>query len=231
MDSCDNIRSERQGGYNVFVLSNGRNEPKGERKISSKLSKVLVESFLKRPSFKDVAFEKLTEMGNSAVLSAQTPNYRVQCEYLFLVLQGKKIRWSRNGDVTMLHFSNGELISRTESKPCQLLGDELEVEAELYDAEILDKKDHYLVAFTSAFQEKVSLQSIERCVRGADSAQDALDSLMQQYSQNGGDENVSVFTVHLPPRKKKSLWFVLIPVLIAVIFFVIGALGRMRPPM
>lgn len=229
MDSCDNIRSEHKGSNNIFVLSNGKNEPKGERKISSKLTRVLVESFLKRPSFKDIAYEKLAEIGNDAVMACQSPNYQIQCEYLFLAMRGKKIRWSRNGDVTLLHFADGELISRTEKTPCAKLGEALNAEPEIYDTEVLDNRDHFLVAYSDAFQEKVSLQSVERCVRGADSAQDLLNALMQQYSHNGGEENVSVFTLHLPPRKKNHIWLWL-PIIFAVVFFIIGALGRMRPP-
>ena len=231
MDSCDNVRSECRGSHNIFVLTNGKNEPKGNRKISSKLSKVFVESYLKRPALKQIAFEKLAELANSAVISAQSPNYRIQCEYLFLALRGNKIRYSRNGDVTLLHFADGELISKTENNPALPLGTALDVEAEIYDTEVLDNRCHFLVGFTDAFRERVSLQSVERCVRGADSAQDLLNSLMQVYSDKGGDENVSVFTLHLPPRKKKALLVLLIPIVIAILFFVVGALGRMRPPM
>ena len=229
MDSCDNVRSERQGANNVFVLSNGKNEPKGDRKISSKLSRVLVESFLKRPSLKAIAFEKLAEIGNNAVMASQTPNYQLQCEYLFLALRGKKIRWSRNGDVTLLHFADGVLVSGTEDAPCTLLGEDLTVEAEIYDTEVLDNRDHFLVAYSGAFREKMPVQSVERCVRGAESAQDLLNSLMQQYSANGGDANVSVFALHLPPRKKNHL-LLLLPLILAALFFIIRALGRMRPP-
>ena len=231
MDSCDNVRSECRGSHNIFVLTNGKNEPKGTRKISSKLSKVFVESYLKRPSLKEIAFEKLAELANSAVISAQSPNYRIQCEYLFLALRGNKIRYSRNGDVTLLHFADGELISHTENNSAPALGTALDVEAEIYETEVLDNKCHFLVGFSDAFKEKVSLQSVERCVRGADSAQDLLNSLMETYSDKEGDDNVSVFTLHLPPRKKKALLVLLIPVAIAIIFFIVGVLGRMRPPM
>ncbi len=231
MNRCDNICSESRGSNNIFVLTNGKNEPKGDRSISSKLSKVFVESYLKRPSLKEIAFKKFAELGNSAVFSAQSPNYRIQCEYLFLALRGNKIRWSRNGDVTLLHFADGELISRTEDSPSAPLGEELNVEAEIYDTEVLDHRNHFLVAFSDAFQKTVPLQIVERCVRGADSAQDLLNSLLQQYSSKGGDENVSVFAIHLPPKKKKLFMLLLLPVIIAIIFFIIGALGRMRPPM
>ena len=231
MDSCDNVRSECRGAHHIFVLLNGKNEPKGNRRISSKLSKVFVESYLKRPALKRIAFEKLAELANSAVLSAQSPNYRIQCEYLFLALWGNKIRYARNGAVSLLHFGDGELISKTENNPAPLLGTALDVDADISDTEVLDNKRHFLVGFTDAFQEKVSLQSVERCVRGADSAQDLLNSLMLTYSDKGGDENVSVFTLHLPPRKKKALLILLIPFAIAILFFLLGALGRMRPPM
>ena len=231
MDSCDNIRSECRGSNKLFVLANGKNEPKGNRRIASKLSKVLMESFLKRPSMKKVAFEKIADLGNNAVLAAQSPNYRTQCEYLLLALRGNKIRWSRNGDVTLLHFANGELISRTENKPALPLGDALDVEAEVYDTEVLENKRHFLIAFSDAFKAAVPLQSIERCVRGTASAQALLNNLMQQYSKAGSDENVSLFALHLPPRKKKLILLILIPLIAALIFFIIGALGRMRPPM
>lgn len=230
-DNCDNVCSECRGSHNIFVLTNGKNEPKGNRKISSKLSKVFVESYLKRPSFKRIAFEKLAALANSAVISAQSPNYRIQCEYLFLALRGNKIRWSRNGDVTLLHFADDALISRTEEAPVLPLGNALDVEPEIYETEVLDKKRHILVAFSDAFKEKVSLQSIERCIRGVASAQDLLDNLMQQYWSEGGDENVSVFALNLPPRKKKSLLILLFPVIIAILFLIVGVLMRMYPPM
>ena len=229
MECCDSIRTEHRGGYEVFVLTNGLNEPKGDRKISSKLSKVLIESFLKRPSLKEIAFEKLTEMANSAVICTQTPNFKIQCEYLFLILKGKQIRWFRNGNVKLWHFADGEFVSGTDGNDVPPLGDCLDVSADIYDAEVLDKKDHYIIAASGDFDHIVPLQSIERCVRSYDTAQELLNALLQQYSANGGSQNISMYTLHLPPRRKKSLLILLlIPVIAAIVFFIIGALGKAR---
>ncbi len=228
----DNIKCEQRGKHNVFVLANGMQEPKEKRIIASKICRVMIESFLKRPSLKDVAFEKIVEMANSAVLSAQTPNFRIQCEYLMLCLCGNKAKWIRNGDVTLLHFADGELVSRTEKAPQSALGEELNVEAEIYETETLGKEDHYLIAFTGNLEEKLSVSTIAKHVSNAESASGLQSMLLRQYASNGGEDNISMFTLHLPPRKK-SIWSILLAVLVAalIIFFVIGALGRMRPPM
>ena len=77
LDCFDNIKCEQRGSQNIFVLANGKNEPKGKRGIASKITRVFIESFMKKPSLNDIAFEKITEMANSAVLASQTPNFRI----------------------------------------------------------------------------------------------------------------------------------------------------------
>ena len=232
LECFDNIKCEQRGKHNVFVLANGMNEPKEKRIIASKICRVIIESFMKRPSLKEVAFEKLVEMANSAVFASQNPNFRIQCEYLMLCLCGNKAKWIRNGDVTLLHYANGELVSRTEREPHTVLGEELHVDADIYETETLGKEDHYLIAFTGNLEEKLSVNAITKHVRNAESAAGLQGMLLRQYASNGGEDKVSMITLHLPPRKK-SIWTILLLLLVAalVIFFVIGALGRMRPPM
>lgn len=232
LDSFDNIKCEQRGNHNVFLLANGLHEPKEKRTIASKVCRVMIETFLKRPSLNELAFHKIVEMANNAVLASQTPNFRIQCEYLMLCLCKNKAKWARNGDVTLLHFADGELVSRTEKDPQAALGEELNAEAEIYETETLGKEDHYLIAFTGNLEKKVSVDAIAKHVRNADSAAGLQSMLLRQYASNGGEDNISVFTLHLPPRKK-SVWTILLVTLLValVIFFVVGALGRMRPPM
>lgn len=232
MACFDNIKCEQRGKNNVFVLANGTHEPKEKRIIASKVSRVIIESFMKRPSLDDVAFAKIVEMANSAVLASQTPNFRIQCEYLMLCLCQNKVKWIRNGDVTLLHFADGELISRTEREPSVALGEELTVEADVYETETLGKGDHYLIGFTGDLEQKLSAGVIAKHVSNAESASGLQSMLLRQYVCNGGEDNISMFTLHLPPRKK-SIWTILLVALAAalILFFIVGALGRMRPPM
>lgn len=231
MDSCDNVRSENRGSYNVWTVTNSINEPKGSRKISSKISQVLVQSFLKRPSFKEVAFENISKLANDAVMSSQTPNFRVQCEMLMLILKGKQVKWVRNGNVKLYHFADGEFISGTDPEPSAPLGEELGLEPEIYETEVLDKRDHYFVALAGDCDDTLSVKNVEHCLGKAETAQELMSDLLHLHSANGGGENISVFTLHLPPKKKKLIWLLLIPVILIILFFVVGALGRMRPGM
>ena len=134
-----NARCHLKGRTGVCCLSNVYNVAKDtDPRVYAKPTKIVMESFFKRPSLNDQAMEGIMNVLKDGMLVEQSYHYRTEAEVGAVFFMGDHFRVVQAGDVVVLHFVDGmllnpEVLSDSDAHP--RLGSEDYEGAETKDAE------------------------------------------------------------------------------------------------
>jgi len=248
-----NIKDASKGKNAIGVLAVGCNEPKDGEGVGGKVTKILVENYLRRPSLKEEALKKLTEFAHDAVCVQQAPNYPVECALGALMIQDNRFRWICTGDVRIFHFVNGQVMeTNTGTSPRlgagpQPVGSSASAASQPASAsspttqgralpEVLPstefrKGENSFLLCSGSFAHAVSEREIESALSAAETAEDWLRSLKNLYEDRSSEEPFALMTIFMPEKRERMSKKALIAIIVALVlliagFFVFGALRR-----
>ena len=98
----DNVRCETKGSNSIAVMALTYNEPKGREGLGRKVTEVVLQHYMRRPSLKEIGLQKMTEFAHDAVCVEQSPGYAAECDLAVLMTQGNKFRWVCTGGSRIL---------------------------------------------------------------------------------------------------------------------------------
>ena len=229
------VKSAEKGKNCICVLADGRNEPTGNEPVGSKVTRIMVENYLRRPSLRDEAVEKITDFANNGVLIKQTPTYRVECSAAALMLQKDSFRWLRAGAVRLYHFVDGQLVTASGEAPTTPLGGGSALRTDVLPATHLGQGENSFLICSEGFARYVRESEMENALSAADSAEQWLRMLKDLYEDRAGGEPYSLMTVFVPSKRrrlmKKPVVIILVLLVLALaVFFGMGALRRGKGP-
>ena len=227
------VKSVEKGKNCICVLADGRNESRDSEPIGSKVTRIIVENYIRKPSLRDEALDKISEFANSGVLIKQTPTYHVECSIGMLMVQKDKFRWLRCGDVNLYHFVDGQLVLSTVDGNSTPLGTVGDLRMDTIDATELGKGENSFLICSTSFAEHIRTTEMENALSAADSADQWLRMLKDLYEDRANGEAYSIMTIFVPSKRrrlmKKPVMIALIVILIAaIVFFGLGALRRSK---
>ncbi len=232
----DSIRSATKGKNSVYAMAVASNEPRNQEGIAGKVSGIVFDSYLRRPSLRDEALMKMTEFAHNAVCAVQTPNYPVECSLAVLMTQGNHFRWLCAGDVRIFHLVNGQIVNSNKGVSPGLGGHESRDQPpESLEEQTFGKDENSFLLCSGSFTRYVSKNEIEETLAASETADDWMQALKNLYEDRCNGEPFSIMTVFIPlPKKRPAKAFVIAAVavlLIAALFFGLGAFRRknMRP--
>ncbi len=122
----ENAKVEIKGQRGVICLVNGINVPKTEgHSMPSKVTRILIESFMKRPSLGTEAMDAIYKLANNGVLVTQSPRYPSFASAGSVFFLKNKFVFSCAGDNVIFHFVDGmikEVFSGNSSGDAVYLG-------------------------------------------------------------------------------------------------------------
>lgn len=104
----ENSMVEIKGQRGVICLANGINVPKAEgQSMPSKVTRILIESFMKRPSLGTEAMDAIFKLSNNGVLVTQSPQYPSFASASGVFVLKNKFVFATAGDNVIFHFVDG----------------------------------------------------------------------------------------------------------------------------
>ena len=227
----ENVKSASKGKNSICVLAVGSNEPKQNEGVGGKVTRVVLENYMRRPSLKDDALMKLTEFAHNAICIEQTPNFHVSSSLAVLMTQGDHFRWLCAGDVHIFHFVNGQLMNSNKGLSPELGGSESkDCPPESLAETAFGQGENSFLLCSGSLLRYLKIGEIENALSLSDTAEDWLQSLKDLYEDRCEGESLSIMTVFVPSPKKRppkaGLIAVIAVILVIALFFAFGAVRR-----
>lgn len=229
------VKSAEKGKNCICVIADAKNEPREGDPTGSKVTRIMIENFLRRPSLRDEALEHILEFANSGVMIKQTPAYRVECSTAALMVHKDAFRWMRMGDVCLYHFVDGQLVNSAEEPSSPALGAGQQTKMDALPETQLGQGENSFLLCSASFAKYVKTTEMENALSAADSAEQWLKMLKDLYEDRSQGEPYSIMTVFVPSKrrrlmKKPVVIIIVVVVLLAAIFFGMGAIRRRNGP-
>ena len=247
-----NAKCRIQGSRGVCSLSNVKNVSKEvDPRVPAKPTKIIVESFFKRPSLGDQAMDGIMNMVKDGVLVEQSYHYRTEAEVGAIFFMGDHFRIAQAGDIVVLHFVDGmllnpEVLSAPSERPS--LGSEDYEAAEVTEAAEFGHGENTFLLCTREFAQGLSEEIIEEALQKACFTIDEKRGIMSydcnrwlkalrdifEESHMGKEYTAIAFSIPAKRQRPKSIIVIVIIVIaiLVAIFFLMGALrrGKGAPP-
>lgn len=226
-----NIQSVDKGKNGVAVLAIGYNEPKGQETLATKVTRVVVEHYMRRPSLKEEALQKITEFAHDAICVQQSPGYQAECAMCVLMTQSEEFRWVCSGDVRVFHFVNGQIMEENEGNSPRLGSGKTKDMPEVLPSTEFKKGENSFLVCSASFTRYVREDEIENALSLSENPDEWLRTLRNLYEDRCQGEPYALMTVFMPQKRKRLPKKAVIAIIVAVVVLVVGgffALGAIR---
>ena len=245
---AENAQAEMKGGRGVCSLVDSRNTPKTEEvSLAGKVNKIIVESYMKRPSLKEDAIKTLYRFVNNGVLVSQSPMYPCSASVSTILLLKNKYAFATAGDNVIFHFVNGilnEVFECNTDSSAVCVGTQNFMEPTISELHTFSQGENTFLMCTKNFADVLDEDILEETLAKATHTKiihnqevneikcDRWLKMLSEYAHDiSKEESYSAIALTVPEKRKKPKWVaVLIAVILALIigFFGFGALGKMR---
>lgn len=246
----ENSQVEMKGQKGVCCLANGINLSKTDgHSTPSKVIRILIESFMKRPALSADAMNAIFQLANNGVLVNQSPQYPSFVSAGAVFFLKNKYMYAVAGDNVIFHFVDGvltEVFTGTSGNEPIYLGNTRYSAPKISEPTPFPKGENtFLVcsrSFADSFPENVLTQSLSRATHVTQKGKQRLaevkcDIWLRSLWDNIGNMNPNIeyaaAALSLPNKKKKNkiILIAIIAALVLIIgFFVLGMFGNRRPP-
>ena len=244
----DNSVFELKGQKGIGCLVEGYNTPKdGGNSPESKVTRILVESYMKRPAISAEAMNAIFERANSGLMITQSPQYPSYASASAVFLLKNKFVYASAGDNVIFHFVNGRISDVFCNDPGEepmYLGVPGYTAPKVSDEVPFAKGSHTFLICSRSFADALSEEVLEGSLssnthitqKGKQQIADVkCDRWLRELKDNipsfNSDANYSAIAFSIPPKKKSKLALIII---IAVIVLLIVAglflIRGKRPP-
>ena len=247
-----NAKCHLKGRTGACCLSNVYNVAKDtDPRVFAKPTKIVMESFFKRPSLNDQAMEGIMNVLKDGMLVEQSYHYRTEAEVGVIFFMGDHFRTAQTGDVVVLHFVDGMLLNPEvlqESGNPRVGSDDYEG-AKVSEAEEFGHGENtFLVCsreFAAAISEQVLEDELARASYTIDEKRNItsydcnrwLKALREIYEETHLGKEYTAIAFSIPTKRQRPGKGILIIAIIVIavillIFFALGALrrGKGGPP-
>ena len=227
--------SEFKGKNGCVVLAESENESKGHGSASSKVTKILLENFLRRPSLNDEAMSHLANFANDGIFAMQSPQYRTSCSAGALFFHKDSYRYLGFGTVRAYHFVDGQIIHAYPETPVESLGSRQHIDSISQPAAKFGKGENSFLLCSANFASAITPDELEESLAEATTAEHWVTLLRNLFESRSSEEYA--LTVMFMPKKKerpsKVKTVIIILVILALLvggFLGMGALRRGKGP-
>lgn len=246
----DNSVFEMKGQKGLGCLVEGYDTPKdGGNSVESKVTRILVESFMKRPALSDEAMTNIFERANNGIMVNQSPQYPSYAAASAVFFLKNKFVYASAGDNVIFHFVDGKIADVFCNDPGeepQYLGVPGYTQPKIGDTAVFAKGNHtFLIcsgAFANAMDEELLEGSLAANTHITEKGKQKLaevkcDRWLRELKDNingfdNSSDNYSAIAFSIPPRKKSKLLLIIIIIAAVLViaggFFLFGA--KKRPP-
>ncbi len=211
-----------KGKNAVGVLAIGQNEPKGQETIAAKIGKTFVESYMRRPSLKDEAYQKMTEFAHNELAALQTPAYPASCHLAMLTTQGNQFRWQTLGDVRIYHFVNGQIMRSNEGIGIPLGEKGEKKRPDGIEATDFSQGENSFLLCSGSLARALRESEMENALSLSDNAEEWMNRLRALY-EDRASEPVAILTAFIPAKRKRLPKKTVIAIIIALVVLAVGA--------
>lgn len=245
----DNSVLEMKGQKGICCLAEGYNTPKdGGNSPESKVTRILVESYMKRPALSDEAMKNIFERANSGLMVSQSPQHPFYASASAVFFLKNKFVYASAGDNVIFHFVNGriaDVFCNDPGEEPEYLGVPGYTAPKVSDQVPFSKGNHTFLICTRAFADALDEEILEGSLsanthvtqKGKQTISDVkCDRWLRELKDNiadydSADANYSAIAFSMPEKKKSKLALIII---IAVVLLLIVAglflLRGKRPP-
>lgn len=247
----DNSVFEMKGQKGLGCLVEGYNTPKdGGNSVESKVTRILVESFMKRPALSGEAMNNIFERANNGIMVTQSPQYPSYAAASAVFFLKNKFVYASAGDNVIFHFVDGKIADVFCNDPGeepQFIGVPGYTQPKVGDPVVFAKGTHTFLICSGAFANAMDEELLEGTLRASthfvDKGKQKLadvkcDRWLRELKDNingfnNSNDNYSAIAFSIPPRKKSKLLLIIIIIAAVLLigggfFFASGA--KRRPP-
>lgn len=241
-----NAKCHFKGQTGVCCLANVMNVAKdADARVWAKPTKIVLESYFKRPSLNDQAMEGIMNVVKDGMLVEQSYHCRTEAEVGAIFFKGDHFRVAQAGNVVVLHFVDGMLINPEALKePADRpnIGSLDYEQAEVSEAEEFGHGQNTFLLCTREFADALGEEAIEDALirssytidekRGITSYDcnrwlKALRDIFEE-SHMGKEFTAIAFSIPEKRRRPGNSVILIVVIVIAVILIIFFALGAMR---
>ena len=247
----ENSMVEIKGQKGVCCLVNGINLPKTDgQAMPSKVTRIFIESFMKRPSVSNEAMDAIYKLANNGVLVTQSPQYPAFASASGIFMLKNKFVFASAGDNVIFHFVDGilkEVFSGANGADPVYLGNTRFSTPKVSDQMTFAKGENTFLMCSRKFAEAFSERDIEEALarathvtqKGKERVTDVkcdrwLRELWDMLGNIDDREEYSAIAMSLPAKKKSKkaliIGIIIAVVVIAVAFLAVGFFTRGRGP-
>ena len=228
----------------VCCFADVHNLPKAKERTPTKLTRIFVDSFMKRPSLSKKAADAIFEFANSGVLVEQTPQSSVNADASCVFILKNKYMFATVGKSVIYHLVDGkvkETFAPHTDPNESFLGNVRYCPPETSEPAVFEPGEHTFLICSKKLAERITNELLEEAfLQSIDPEWDDnkknskerinlknwLEAIMNNYDNNYSpyieeEEEVSAVAANLPPKKKKGKTALII-IITAIIALAIG---------
>lgn len=240
----DNSVFEMKGQKGIGCLVEGYNTPKdGGYSPESKVTRILVESFMKRPAVSYEAMSAIFERANNGLMVTQSPQYPSYASASAVFFVKNNFVYATAGDNVIFHFVNGritDVFCNDPGEEPQYLGVPGYTAPKVSEQVPFSKGSHTFLICSRSFADALNEDILEGALaantfvsqKGKQTIADVkCDRWLRELSDNIHDFNnpsssYSAIAFSMPPKTKSKLLLIIIIIALAVLigvgFFIAG---------
>lgn len=166
-----------------------------------KMISISSESFLRRPSLKDVAMDTISTFVNEGIYILQEPRKEFLCSGVILYMFRRKVRMVVSGMSAVYHFQDGKFVERFLPETEQLFGQRMAWKQKARAEIDLSKGNHTFLLYSGQEIPDIEITKIESML------QDSMDETVFQEGILSDFEGskCAVCLLAFPKRKRRLL--------------------------
>lgn len=167
-------------------------------------AKLMIDTFMKRPSLEDRAMEGIAQFVNEHLSSSQKENRYEDgiCAFAAVFILRGKARWLTGGGSMVYHFADKQLIRYSQCVDAPPLGMSAQYNVELEDAFDLTEGENAFLVCSKEMAKQTPPELLERTLQNADSAEDWLQAIVSEI----GESRQYCASAMILPAKKHFGW-------------------------
>lgn len=166
-----------------------------------KMISISSESFLRRPSLKDVAMETISTFMNEGIYILQEPGKEFLCSGVILYMFQRKVRMVVTGMSVVYHFQDGQLADCFLPETEQLFGQRMAWKQKAEEEIDLSKGSHIFLLYSGQAVPNIEITKIENLLQSNLEETDFPVEILSDFE----DSKCAVCLLAFPKRKRRLL--------------------------
>lgn len=189
-------------GRRMIIATTSEYGTDEDTEITSRVTRSIIDNFLKRPSLDDQAIRTIAVMANNdlAMMRSDSEGHLL-CDAAFVFLDRNKARFLVSGRAAAYHFENGKLVRRTSAEEADIIGSGMRYEPHVEPVFELKQEQNAFLVTSPALAQAASDEQLAEALKASKTPEEWMEKLRAL----AGDKEFCAITAFLPVSRPGPL--------------------------